>query len=609
MKSKLIIQTLAILCIMFMIVPNFVKAESTAQETIINAPSEHNDAYNEVVNVANDTAIQNYQTWDPVPQGIWIGGSTKESLFKLNTVMPNGSFGIITYEFSMSASQIMSGASEFVVRLPISFDSGISSWFYEMYQISESRSYEIYEYTHFLWAPTPEPRLKFASDAIMVGGKTGFNSTIGYPASSAYYDSDNFWTSGDRGYIRMSASIVPDVLYLFVFYVEYKTDARVKVYLSPNDVCSDKIFRSSVNTFINTIDGSIISPNELNVDMGISFDMLMGESNGFSNHEFIVYPGDTISIWGYAKLAGTLNYHTLMIPFWTQNHTASFSIDVSLYGSGKIWDQPAQVFYNYIAESSDSTLSIPNTADDNYYLITLTAQWTQKISFLFFNNYKFDGNDQGYPVYDGAIINRTNSAVISHSDGVSRDDNIFQMLVSSYQLATSSCVQPTDVDVNNPWPYNSKPFNLEYFVDTLAIQWLNLLTTGVVGIVIDVVAGVSVGRALYPYLKDFANGAVGFIRNAIDAAWKLLQAIGEFIVSIGEMIYNALTWLYDNFLNYSSQLVGIIICVVIFLLFFFLIWGQIKLYAMGYRLIKGDLEGAAEMGNSIVSAVGKIKGL
>lgn len=596
MNSKFVIQFAVVLAIVMMLVPQFATAATTeGKTTIVDAKSEHDTEYDTVVNVANVSSIKNIDTWDPVPQGIWIGGTTEESLIKMDTIMPNNSFGIVTAEFMMSATQIMSGCSEFVVRLPISMDTDISEWSYELFQIDSSDSYSVYEYTTFIVTPS-EPRLAFTDQAILMDNALTSASIGGYPASSPYYDGDNFWTQGDRGYVAIHASILPDVRYLLVFYLKYNLDGRMKIYLSPNDVCSDKIFKSTISTYIPILGGVTKHTQKLNIDMGISFDIRQGESNGVSSKEYILSPGSQVQMWAYAKLDGTNNYHTVMIPFLAENHTASFSISVNTWTTGTIWSSPAQTFYNYVADSSSGLINTTGGPLDDYVMVILTSTWTQKVGFIYYNNYKFDGTDKGTvaysgPAYTGAISNRT-----------------CQSIYFAYQLATTACVQPTDVDVNNPWPYNAKEYTLELNFDTLAIEWINLLTTGPIGIIIDVVAGVSVGRLLYPYLKDFVNGAIGFIRNAIDAAWNILKAIGEFLWSIGEAIFNALTWLIDQIIEYGTILLAILTLAVVMLITFFAIWGQLKIWSMGVSLAKGDVKSAVKTGQEVADVAGKVGG-
>jgi hypothetical protein len=62
----------------------------------------------------------------------------------------------------------------------------------------------------------------------------------------------------------------------------------------------------------------------------------------------------------------------------------------------------------------------------------------------------------------------------------------------------------------------------------------------------------------------------------------------------------------DAIIEYGSILLAILCLGVVCFLAFFIIWAQIKLWSMGLKVAKGDLEGAASEGAGVVRAVGSI---
>ena len=73
----------AAFCLVVLLLPLTVTAEVQTQVTEIASfsPYENNNA--EVDNIANDTIQYNFDTWDPLPPGMFVGGTIRESKMQL----------------------------------------------------------------------------------------------------------------------------------------------------------------------------------------------------------------------------------------------------------------------------------------------------------------------------------------------------------------------------------------------------------------------------------------------------------------------------------------------------------------------------------------------
>jgi nitrogen fixation-related uncharacterized protein len=583
--NKIGIQLVIGFVLLCLIVPQFVTATTYDQQTtIVNAPSEHSGAYDEVVNVANNTAGSNYGTWDPMPSGIWVGGSTEESKFKFNTVMPAGSYSLLTWEASFTSSQIMSGASEVVVRLPLSYDTTIERLNLAIYRLESSGSYSVTDSGSI-------PLINFTDASIWLGTTNWYNSTNG-----AFTDGDAFWMTDDRCYVTMEVPIIPGELYLFSCRVQYDTDGRIKTYLSPNDVASDRILASNVTTYIPSILGNYLDTQELPLDLGASYDFRVGLGNGMTAQSYYLYAGDTIQFVTYAILNGTNWYHTLVIPFMTDNHTAKFSFSATTKGTdAESWSVSDQIYYNYIAASSGAAINVANDTDDNFIQMIITSEWDQLVTFVFYDQYKYDGTDEGDISGTNYLSNQTANILVSRGSPSMETDLQFLTLLNYYQVSSAASIQPTDVDVNSPWVYEELEFDISIDWSNLFVQWINYNVGGTFyQIVFDVVFGVSVGRILYDNIVNFLEGAAGFIRNAIDAVWDTLVGIGEFLWAIGEAIYDALTWLAEQIVEYGSFILGLLMIFVGLFIFFWVVQQVMRIGNNFYQLSQGNILGAAE---------------
>lgn len=584
MNSKFVLQFVAVLAIAMMIVPQFVSATSTeTQSTTLDARSEHQDGYDEVVNVANDTARTNYNTWDPIPEGLWIGGSTEESLFKFNEVMTATSYALLTWEFKLTSKQIMSGASAFVIRMPIYFDDQISQWALTIHTLTASGDYSVVD--DGSW-----PVVSFTHT------ETQMAFYVSSDYTSPYTDGDDFWTMSNRGYLMVRAPVVPDQLYLISMNVKYIADARLKVYLSPNDVCSDGIASTNVTRYIPSGGSVSIRTTALALDLGYSFDFRSGLSMGFAGFEKYLHAGDSVTFYTWARLNNTNDYHSIIIPFWTENQTASFTVSVQAFtiSSPFSWSIPSHKYYNYIAGTSSTTISVPNDISQDLVQVVLMSDWNQNVKFLF----QTVDVTQSSSFLSMALMDNTiqNWTMLTQFGDIKTFT--FMNLYSAYQLSTTgSIVGPSDVDVNKPWIIKEQSFTKDSWWDTLFIYLISIATSPITGgpivtYILEASTGTSVSRILYENIRNFVDATYSFVRNLIDAAWDTLVGIGEWLKSIGEWLWDALTWLVDKIIEYGAILLGLLIVGVAMLLFFYPIHYEIKIWTIFLRMAQGKMEAA-----------------
>ena len=605
-RTSQILKTMAIALIMMMVIPQYVKATST--ETVTNTlsvDSANAGSYDQVANVADDGSITNPATWNPTYQGVWVGGSTEESLFRFNEWTTPDYFGLSGYgvygsgvlettdEFVFSSHQIMSGASEWVVRLPNYVDPAeIYDLYLRVFQIPSSGCYNFTPRAEAVLTQESTIGIHFTNPSDV---KLLYQHHLNISDTDPM-DGNDVYTIDHRTYVTIRAPITPGQIYLFETIAQYYPNKQFEVYLSPDDVASDGLFNSYVNRLtMPAADLYQYSKQNLTMDLGWSFDFRVGLGCGYSGQDVYLGAGHELAFWAYCGGGNlTTGYQSIMIPFEKDNDTARFSVDVykETDMTTPFWSSDAYTYVGYILAHSNTPKNASiSSFYGNFFFVVLHPLWTMRIKFitddlnpssplLWFNN------------ITGCVYNQTQQFFVYNGTvGSGPLDLISNMhLVSSYLISYTMPVAP-DVIVGGK-PLNNRAFYLRQALNDrltglielipfagAATVFLNMLET-VGGKVMQVVAGVWNGISGMPVISwlvqhasDFMIGAAsliwGIFKNVLDFAMGILQAIGTFIRAVGEAIYTALTWLIESVMEYGSILLGLLIMGVAMLLYFY----------------------------------------
>lgn len=623
MMLKQILPALALVLAFIMISPGMFAATLDESEILVDMESSHADEYDELNNLAGNATHSNYETWNPVPNGIWIGADTEESLYRLNMVTSNNSIFTMTWAVRFSSSQIMNGASQFTVRLPIYVDSYVTG---VSLSILASDTVD----SHDLVANAPVWNTSASLDYIYV--KDFFD-----PADVSVVDGNDVFTRNNRMYVSITAPILAEQIYVFVMAVTYGPDGNPSFYISPNDVATDQIINSWFGWRIPTGPGVYSTGEErFDIDWGASYDMKGGLGNGVTSIQLYMNKGDELwfTLWAPYVL-GVNGHHTIAIPFYTSNGSAQFNVTVTQrsVGGPDVLTNTSEGWYDQmIMVSNDAAVNATGaTSFHKQFTVNLTSCTGQWITFYFKN---------GLLDNPGVTLNGTKYTMLNPdlSDPYVNDAELFigftpicSYLVCSEKIVTpvmGSVVEPTEVEAESFFgkgilkglymfwvkvnqygeEFRAKTFDVQTEGEYVAYA-LSMLSGGGVGVAWWVVSALTD----LPTPIDVYRQVKGFVDNVLDMVWDALKAIGNFLWSIGEYIYDALTWLADQIVEYGAYLLGLLIIAAGLLIFFFPIHYQLKLWTSALLLAQGKIAqaqaGVEEVASDIKGKAGKIGGM
>lgn len=576
--TKLVMGILAVILVGMLIAPSYADAATTPRQTVFDLESEHESDYNKTRNIANNSTHRNDQTWTPEPKGVFVGSATQESHYQMQNIASEDTNLMLTWESQFASDQIMSGSSEFVVRTPLHVTDNIQICGLTIYAIENSSSYSVSSGTAIDFDDNADPFVIFDRSNIFTDDTT-------------ITDGNDVWAKNDRLYTKVTAPIVPDQLYLFSFEVEYDGEDSMEFYIAPNDVCNDGVLSSRVSYSIPTDpDMETSNTHELECDLGYSYDFRQGMGGGMTAQSFYLNPGDVLQFEATAPKQGTIDgYHTLMVPFKTNNGTAKFKV-LSLDDSEIISEN--RTYDDYVLASTDSPYNASDS--DRYtYTIQLISQWEQRVQFYF--------EDQPFNAENDASVVGYNSTRNSKID----DKQIGFQVLNRYKVCTN---ESTHLDIGEAvpdqgiqwdwWEFAKTIFPTFHLIDAIIgeekasnyaeIGWGLISTTG---------PGLASGQFAWwlasqlhdsvPSLPELGESITGTLRNVIDGIWNVLNDMGEFLWSIGEELYDALTWLADQINEYGAYLLGMGIVMLAVVLFVFVVWSELKILNSVYLLAQG----------------------
>lgn len=590
MISKHVISLLALFITLMVVTVPFASAAggSVERQITMEIDSVNESRYNEVVNLGDpNSAATNPSTWNPTPSGIWLGASTEESLFSFHDIMREDNFFNVFHEVIFNSTQIMNGASVTIIRSPINME-GVVALEFAMYRLTEP-GWDI-EYT---WGDYGLDATYYTI-ARMTVDITDYNITGG---------SDS-WIKDDRLYIELHCPIYSGVDYVFHWNVVYAPEASPTVYLTSQDVANDGLYQMKVG-IVNELapDDIVTSSYSWDVEPGISYDMLNGLGNNLYAESIYVHSGDNLTFQSVIS-DDSEYYHTLMVPFVTEDHTldATVTVHTSRFDDTILWQDSRTDWYDYILSCSDTTIS----GEIGAALVNITFNEDVRINLMFF--------DLPEPLEYWA--NQANFVI----SGVNH--TIYARPWASYQLSLGE-VLPPSIDPYD-WP------ELMEMEANKQQTWFGTII-GTIMIVVGAAAiatgiGIPLGAALIAggvsiiILEEVAHGLgyqglpdllSGVFTNIIDAAWDALSAVGDFLWSIGESIYDAIVWFIDAVVEYGSVLLGLLIIGVALALFFIPIYAQLKLWGIIWSMAKGKLDKAVSQAQDLYGqaqdVVGKVR--
>lgn len=600
MISKHILQFTAIALVCLLIVPQYVQARTTVEDSIVlDYPSQHEGEYDELVNVANESAARNPDTWDPTYQGVWVGGPTKESLFQFNDVVTDGSRLAIGWTCRFTSSQIMSGASEMVVRLPVAVDEAVSRISLRLFAVSSP------DVKYNIAYDTPE---MIIAEPVFENRSEAFDMLYlsNLVPDGLVLDGNDIYCTGDRAYVTVRAPIVPDQDYLIFLKVQYKEQSRFKMYLSPNDVCSDGAIGCQVARYVKVdMDRYTYEEISMEIDPGYSFDFRQGLGNGIASFDMWVDAQKVISLYSNVRLNGT-SYHTLMIPFESESGSVTCSIKVYTLHPGDIrrvaWEAPSKTYYSgYIIASSPSKLAYAES-NDYYVNIEITVESSQRLKFIMQDIPNVD--DKFDPLFKPHAVISTAESNTAERTYIGEEAYGFHVF-SAYQMTEQQAFAAPPANPVIETAENA--FNRRLSIwDQVAIALIDLMPmSGVINIYVQGTTGKTIGewawRSINYLIENGDKVIPRLVQNAIDATKNAMEAVGKFLWSVGEFIFDVLNWVVDATVEYGSVLLGLLIIAVALALFFAPIYTQLKLWGIAWRMAEGDVQAAAAQAQDLAS--------
>lgn len=586
---------MAVALVIMFVMPGYVQAAEYVDKTIdMEIDSANQDRYDEVVNIGDpSTAITNPDTWIPTPRGIWMGASTEESLFSFNDILYDNNTFDLFHEVKFNSTQIMNGASVTVIRSPMSM-VGVESLEFSLYRLLDDAGWEI---TSLVPAViSPGVHLISASCeyvAVMDVNISDISITGG----------EDTWVQGERCYIELHAPIYSGVNYVLHWRATYATDARPSIYLSSQDVANDNITRTRIG-FCNEVapDNIVISNYSWAIEPGVSYDMINGLGNSLYAESVYVRAGDYLT-WETSDPEypdhGTDYYHTLMVPFVTDDHTLNATVRYTKASTNEtlVWQDSRTEWFDYILACSEAPVEFGSGG--RYTRVNITFNEDVRVNFMFVDTPDYYLDDQARFVLSG--INHT----------------IYARPWASYQLSLGDIVPPSVNPYDWPGLLKVQENQKQTWYGTIIGIAMVIVGAAAIATGIGIPLGVALvaGGVSMMILEDIAHRSgyrglpdlvKGVFSNAIDAIWDALQGVGEFLRSIGEGIWDAITWFVDAVIELGAYLLGFLLIFMAMYIFFFFLQYQLKLWSFGWAMAEGDLRGAGREANGLLRESGKV---
>jgi hypothetical protein len=609
-----------------MIVPMYVKGaqiDELTQEINYSAIT----GADEVQNNLDEGTSTNFDSWDPVPSGVWYGGWAIESQLRLS-VVPDDDFSIaLATVCSFGSEIIMSGAARTIVRLPI-FTSG-DPWtraILNIYEIDETTNWTFQRDPHFNQLGDPAGDHHLNDMKINFSGSNHeliFWSKNYSPTDISPTDGDDHYTRTNRTYAIVDAPIKPDTYYLFVTYVWFASDKYVEIFLQPDSLTNGAWNASTIATYNEDAPDSFqLQISNLSVSLGYSFDFRNGFGNSAYGLDLYMYGGDDISFNSYIDpdTIDDSHYLSFMLPY------RSILDNISWDGSIYIIRDDSHGFVEVFAFSDYIT--------NDFILISMVDIWSNNVTGQFNGWFRISLEIQNdtriyFPLWDIPTATGDQRMGLDWFTNSSGDqfNNIWETndRFNYNPMQYISVVRTAGGDYTYHWMIqHSIQFNNYYWTKSVANsggtevldQNDNMTLTqkvifGFGSILIrmgDVTTTIS--QPLGTTLRAFGTAAqivaqyadfpdpVGWVWDKIQYLAGLIQTIGQWIWRAVQEVVGIIRWFVEQVTYYASIILGLLILLVAFMVFFLPVYISAKIALMIVKAAKGDVYGVVDdLGN------------
>lgn len=613
-----------------LIVPQFVTAETMTEYTVDldYRPTGDNDGEQNRLDPDAETCRD---TWDPVPTGVFVGGFSKESSLRLSLVPDTNCSVALAQVLRFDASQIMSGSSYFVVRLPMRTpETGKwSSAYVSIYRISADSNW------------TFESNLTFEDGTPHKYNNMRINFTAGdqhlvywsreiSPSDSSPTDGDDHFSRSNRTYLMASAPIYPDVYYLIVTMVKYASDRYVDVYWQPESLTLGAWNRSTLATYNQVApDSYVLSQENFNISLGYSFDFRHGFAQGMSGWNKWIDDGDQLSWLMKLEDVDLDQYLTFMWPFWSTTANLSVRVEVLAFN---FTDAEYESIIDDNSEWNDFILLSTTAALSTILTDPWCSDWAGwcKVRLSFGNDTRLriftrDLEFQSPTGFNGTWLESGLyvQALYIHAPNWSYDPLEYILWNDTLGLieAIHWCPQAS-LQLNDYYWSQSAPQSVH--MEQTKRSWENmtlvqksfyvfgrfLITMGEVvtpvipplGYAVTAAGMAAVMVAEYANLPD----PLGWLSDGLNWAWDKLQGFGQWLWKVGQRIYGAISWFVEQLIYYGSIILGMLILILAFIVLFTPMYFTVKVAVATRKAMLGDFQGATEELKGAAATAGKL---
>ena len=594
MKTRQILNIFIALAIVGLLVPSqYVKAvqfDEIVQEVNFAAET----GADEVQNALDDGSSNNYQSWDPIPNGVWFGGYSIENQLRMSAV-PDDDFSIALATVCYFGSElIMSGASRTLVRLPIhTSDDPWSRAALDIYEIDRSTNWT------FSRIIAGAGTIGVSRDDMKVDFTSGPHELIFWsppydPTDASPTDGNDHFTRSNRTYAFVDAPLKPNVYYLFITYVWFPSDKYVEAYIQPDSLDSSGAWnRSTISTYNEDApDSYILDVDNWNGSCGYSFDFINGFGNSAYGMNVYMVDGDDIEFFVYIDpdTIDVSHYLTFMLPYRSTLDNVSWDITIRNLdpSDGSVID--LMVALDYIC--------------NDYILISMEQDWTTNLTA---KGATFEGWLQigveinnntrvRFPVWD--VPSATGGQRLNSSWG---SNAILNNVWDSGSPMEYNLVQFTQVQFDSGLMYNyhwmlqhSVQFNNFYWSKTVpktsGTEDIDLTENMTLTSKIFFGLGgflIKVGDFVMPISNTLGEGlkAVGTTAQIVAMADVLpdwagnaldkLNGLGDFFQGIGQWVWRGvqaaigfIRWFVETITYYASIILGLIVFIIAIIILF-----------------------------------------